>query len=225
MKRVFALAILLLAGPLLAEDHTAVRRAVAEGQLRPLSEIIETVQARYPGRIVDVDLEKVRGGYVYEIEILTTDRGRIEVHVDGSSGELIESGPPLKTHIRPLPELLRTLQARHGGHVVDVELEHGSYQVELVQEDGRRIHLLVDPASGETTLGDAQGMHLDQLRPMADVIEAVLERYPGTLLEAELERADDGHYYYELEIEESRGREWVLRVDAISGELLHEDWD
>ena len=58
MKALLLLLLLALSGAAMAGDQDAVRRAVAEGRLRPLTDIVATVQARYPGRIVDVDLEQ-----------------------------------------------------------------------------------------------------------------------------------------------------------------------
>lgn len=226
MKKLLLLSLLLSSGPLAAGEQAAVRRAVAEGRLRPLTEIIATVQARHPGRIVDVELERVRGGaYVYEIEILTPDRGTLEVKVDGATGGIIEPGGPAARGHRPLPELLREVQARYPGHVIDVELEHGSYQVELAREDGRRLHVVIDPATGATVEDAARDAGLGGMRPMADVIEAVLQRYRGTLVEGELERTDDGRHFYELEIVGDDGQEYAVRVDAVSGEVLREDAD
>lgn len=226
MKKLLLLSLLLSSGPLVAGDQATVRRAVAEGRLRPLTEIIATVQARHPGRIVDVELERARGGaYVYEIEILMPDRGTLEIKVDGASGDIIEPGGPSAHGYRPLPELLREVQARHPGHVIDVELEHGNYQIELAREDGRRLHVVMDPVTGAMVEDAASDADLGTMRPMADVIEAVLQRYRGTLMEGELERSDDGRHFYELEIMGDDGQEYTVHVDAFSGEVLREDAD
>lgn len=225
-KLALLLPLLLLSGPLAADEQARVRRAVAEGRLRPLTEIIAGVQARYPGRVVEVELERVRGGaYVYEIEILTPDRGKVEITVDGASGSIIEpDGHPIPDR-RPLPELLREAQARFSGQVIDLELEQGIYQVELAQDGGRRMYLVIDPVSGEMVEDEVRASGMEVLRPMADVVEAVLRRYPGTVVDAELERTEPGRPYYELEIIDPQGRERSVHVDAVSGEVLRGDDD
>ncbi len=223
MKALLLLLLLALSGAAMAGDQDAVRRAVAEGRLRPLTDIVATVQARYPGRIVDVDLEQRHGVHVYEIEVLMPDHSKIEVKVDGATGLILESGRPDTGRYQAVPTLLREIQSRFGGHPIDVELEHGVYQIELALEGGGRLHLAVDPVTGEVLQSSARDTQSKAVQPMADVIEMVLQRYPGTLLEAELERAADGRHYYEIEIEDESGHERSLHVDALSGEILREE--
>lgn len=211
------------------EDQAQVRRAVAEGRLRPLSEIMAQVQAQYPGRVMDVELERDRNGrYVYEIEMLGPDRRRFEIKVDGATGQLIEPGAGAGTgtarSFHPLPDLLRQVLQAHPGYVIDVELEDGQYQVEVVANDGSHVQVVVDPRAGGILRSESR-VDLSRLRPMPEVLDAVLARYPGTVLDAELERGIDGSYYYEFEIEDGRGRQHALRVDAFSGEILHEEED
>lgn len=226
MKTLLLLLLMLFPALGLASDQDTVRRAVAEGRLQPLAEIITRVQDRYPGRIVDVELERRSGGlYIYEIELLMPDHSKIEVKVDGTTGEFLQSDGSERAAYRPLPELLRQVQARLGGHLIDVELEHGSYQIELMQTGGNRVLVIVDPVTGELADNSTVEAELDALQPMADVIERMLVRYPGTLTEAELERTAEGRYYYELEIEDASGRERSVHVDALSGQVLREDAD
>lgn len=227
LKAVLVLSLAILSGTAAAEDQAQVRRAVAEGRLRPLSDIMAEVQARHPGRVMDVELERERGGrYVYEIEMLGPDRRRFEVKVDGATGQLIEpeAGRTSARSFHPLPDLLRQVLQRHPGHVIDVEFENGQYQVEVVANDGNHVQVAVDPHAG-SILRSEEPVDLSRMRPMPEVLDAVLARYPGTVLDAELERGIDGAYHYEFEIEDSRGGQHALRVDAYSGEILHEEDD
>lgn len=225
MKALAPLPFLLFSGALIAADQAHVRRAVAEGRLRPLTEIIAQVQARYPGRILDVELERDRNGnHVYEIEMLGPDRRRFELKVDGVSGEVITpgGGTRMQGGLHPLPDLLRQVLQAHPGHVIDVEFEKGLYQVEVVRHDGRHVKVFIDPRQpGVPQLQPPN--RLDQVMSMAEVLDAILARYPGMVLDAELERSAGGAYYYEVEIEDSRGRTVSLRADAFSGEILHEE--
>ena len=64
-----------------------VNRLVALGAIRPLSEVLAAAQKRFPGELIDVNLLRRHGGYVYEIEILRGGR-RVEVYVDAATLQL-----------------------------------------------------------------------------------------------------------------------------------------
>lgn len=92
------LAIVLLAGlapfvlsPAMAEeDHVTARKLRESGQILPLGQIIERARARQPGEVLETELERRRGGYVYEIEILGPDGWVWEMKFDARTGDLIE---------------------------------------------------------------------------------------------------------------------------------------
>ena len=73
------------------EDHETARRAVERGELLPLSQILAAAEKRYPGRVVEVDLDREDGRYFYEIEVLLQDGRVIELTYDGRTGELLET--------------------------------------------------------------------------------------------------------------------------------------
>jgi uncharacterized membrane protein YkoI len=72
-------------------DHEIARSAVARGELLPLSKILQIAQRDYPGKMLEVELERDDGRYVYEIEILLADGRVIELTYDGKTGELLET--------------------------------------------------------------------------------------------------------------------------------------
>ena len=190
----------------------------------PLADIIAQVQARHPGRIMDVELERRRGGaYVYEIELLGPDRRRFEIVVDGASGQVLDAGKADARAFRPLPELLQRVLSEYPGQVVDAELEHGVYQVEVIQDGGVRVQVSVDPADLRIMRDTSRDQQMGRVLPMAEVLQSLLARYPGAVVEAELDRGPDGGYYYEFDIEDGSGRTLTLHVDAFSGEVLREE--
>ncbi|MGH8590554.1 MAG: PepSY domain-containing protein [Gammaproteobacteria bacterium] len=70
--------------------HEAARRLRKQGEILPLEEIVARVTARWPGQVIETELEHDHGRYVYEIELLGTD-GRIrEIEYDASTGEVIK---------------------------------------------------------------------------------------------------------------------------------------
>ncbi len=82
----------LLAGIALAEeDHLQARRLVEEGAIRPLADILDQVRLQQPGHILEVELEREEGRYIYEIELLD-DTGVVwKLDVDAQNGELLKS--------------------------------------------------------------------------------------------------------------------------------------
>jgi uncharacterized membrane protein YkoI len=91
---VTSLLLVLLCGARLAcaeDDHETARRAVEAGELLPLSRILTVANERYPGRVLEVDLDRENGRYLYEIEVLLQDGRVIELTYDGRTGELLET--------------------------------------------------------------------------------------------------------------------------------------
>lgn len=67
-------------------DHERVRAAVERGEMVPLSQVLADARRRYPGKVIEVELE----GDEYEIEILGDDGVIRELEYDARSGRLLE---------------------------------------------------------------------------------------------------------------------------------------
>ena len=78
------------AGPVLADrDHDQVRQLHRAGQILPLETIIATHRRQNPsGQLLEVELEKEQGRYVYELTMLGEDGVVREFRYDARSGEL-----------------------------------------------------------------------------------------------------------------------------------------
>ncbi len=222
------LALLSFCTSLLAEEQYVIRRAVEAGQLKPLTEILGQVQKRYPGKVLDVDLERdINGRRIYEITILKNDGQRTKVLADATSGQEIQhdSGPAALN--LDMPQALRKLLAQYPGRILGLEIKLASdrrriYEVQVILQDGRLREFVIDAANGE--LIDASGHRQDALRrlmPLPDILGALNTHYRGTIQEIELEYDQDGRYFYEIEIRLTDGRVFELDVDAISGKLLN----
>lgn len=100
MKRIAAfslVALLLLAAgahSVLADDeddrdHEIARKALSEGRIRPLTEIVDELKVQLPGKIVGVELEVKRGdAFIYEFKVLTPDGKLKEVKVDAATAKI-----------------------------------------------------------------------------------------------------------------------------------------
>ncbi len=71
-------------------DQDEALRLVEQGELLPLQQILDDALGRYPGRLLEVDLEFDEGRYIYEIELVTRDRRVIELEYDGQTGRLLD---------------------------------------------------------------------------------------------------------------------------------------
>lgn len=79
-----------LSTPLCADpaDHDAVRQAVEGGEIRSLSDILDTVRGKLPGEIAGVEIERKNGRWLYEFRAVDSKGRLFEVYVDAKSGEI-----------------------------------------------------------------------------------------------------------------------------------------
>ncbi len=72
------------------EDPATVRKLRDSGEIRPLEEISARAKEAKPGDILETELDRSGGRYIYEIEILDKD-GRVwELELDASTAELLK---------------------------------------------------------------------------------------------------------------------------------------
>lgn len=72
------------------DDHERARRLMARGEILPLSAILQSAAQIQPGRVIEVDLDRDDGIWVYELEVLD-ERGRAwELEFDARTGRLIK---------------------------------------------------------------------------------------------------------------------------------------
>ena len=79
------------AAPASASDHDRARRAVEEGRILPLKQILARAQGAYPGQVIEAELEDEGGMVVYEIKILTTAGRVMTLHYNAATGELLKT--------------------------------------------------------------------------------------------------------------------------------------
>jgi len=72
------------------ENHVEARKLRESGEILPLETIAERARAARSGEIIETELERGNGGYVYEVEILDESGTVWELKLNAKSGELIE---------------------------------------------------------------------------------------------------------------------------------------
>ncbi|MCI0508272.1 MAG: PepSY domain-containing protein [Gammaproteobacteria bacterium] len=70
------------------DDAKALRQ---QGVILPLEQVLQTAQRLHLGRVIEVELDKKRGRYIYEVEIADSN-GRIwELKFDASDATLLSN--------------------------------------------------------------------------------------------------------------------------------------
>ncbi len=71
-------------------DHREAQRLRESGRILPLETIVQRAQALHPGKLLDIELEREDGRYVYELELLD-ERGVVwELEYDAATGTLLQ---------------------------------------------------------------------------------------------------------------------------------------
>jgi len=63
----------------------------APSGLLPLVDIVRQAQAQHPGQVVEAELERKHGRYIYEVEIVDDKGVKTELKYDAETGELLSS--------------------------------------------------------------------------------------------------------------------------------------
>ena len=72
-------------------SQEAARQLRRDGVILALDDILERVRERYPdARLLEAELERSGGRYVYEMEILTRARQVRELDIDASNAEILD---------------------------------------------------------------------------------------------------------------------------------------
>jgi len=80
---------LMLAQTAMAKDSDRARELLKTGDILSLSEILQQVSSKVPGKLLEVSLEEKRGEVVYEIEFLGEDGVVMEMLVDAKTAKIL----------------------------------------------------------------------------------------------------------------------------------------
>jgi hypothetical protein len=74
-------------------DHDRARRAVQAGEILPLQELLNRLSRRQPGQVLEVELERESGRWVYEIKLLQPDGRLLKMQLDARNAAPLAPGP------------------------------------------------------------------------------------------------------------------------------------
>lgn len=91
LRLLAALLPLLAASPLMAggSEQDRARAAVQAGEVLPLRTLLQRMQRDHPGEVLEVELEREDGRWVYEIRLLRPDGRLLELEFDAATAELL----------------------------------------------------------------------------------------------------------------------------------------
>lgn len=73
------------------DDHIEARRLLDAGEILPLESILKKVRERFPGKILEVKLERENDEIAYEVELLGDDGVVREIYIDAKTGNILSS--------------------------------------------------------------------------------------------------------------------------------------
>ena len=71
------------------DDYIEARRLLDSGEILSLEVILKNVRQIFPGKVLEVELEKEDEQIVYEIEILGSNGVIKEIYIDAKTGKLL----------------------------------------------------------------------------------------------------------------------------------------
>jgi uncharacterized membrane protein YkoI len=71
------------------DDHERARAALRAGEVLPLATLLERLQRSHPGRVLEVELERDDGRWVYEVKLLRADGQLLKLALDARNGDVL----------------------------------------------------------------------------------------------------------------------------------------
>lgn len=93
LATIFALSVLGAGAPWAAiadNDHAAARKLRESGEILSLEDIAERARRAKAGKILEIELDRERGRFVYEVEVLDQGGQVWELKLDAKTGDLIK---------------------------------------------------------------------------------------------------------------------------------------
>jgi|OM-RGC.v1.030645694 uncharacterized membrane protein YkoI len=74
------------------DDMSRIRHLRDTQSILSLTDILASVEKKYPGTVLDVELEEEHGQIIYEIELLGRNKKIHHLKIDARSGKMIRKG-------------------------------------------------------------------------------------------------------------------------------------
>ncbi|HYN58688.1 MAG TPA: PepSY domain-containing protein [Rubrivivax sp.] len=71
-------------------DHERARSAVQAGEVLPLPALLETLRRTHPGQVLELDLERDDGRWIYEVKLLQANGQLLKLELDAGTGQVLQ---------------------------------------------------------------------------------------------------------------------------------------
>ena len=72
------------------DDHERARAAVQAGEILPLTVLLERLQRTYPGQVLELELEREDGRWIYEVRLLQPNGQLLRLELDARTAQVLE---------------------------------------------------------------------------------------------------------------------------------------
>lgn len=73
------------------DDHDRARRALEAGEVLPLRAILDAVERNFVGEVIEVELEREHGAWIYEIKMLAPGGSFLELELDARTARILKA--------------------------------------------------------------------------------------------------------------------------------------
>ena len=71
-------------------DHERARAAVQAGQVLPLPTLLERLRRTHPGEVLELELERDDGRWIYEVRLLQANGQLLKLDVDAATAQVLQ---------------------------------------------------------------------------------------------------------------------------------------
>lgn len=82
-------------------DHERARAAVQAGEVLPLPELLHRLQRTHPGQVLELELEREDGRWIYEVRLLQPGGQLVKLEVDAATAQVLQARPRRAEPPRP----------------------------------------------------------------------------------------------------------------------------
>ena len=73
-----------------SRDHERARAAVEAGQVLPLPTLLERLRRTHPGQVLELELEREDGRWIYEVKLLQANGQLLKLDVDAATAQVLQ---------------------------------------------------------------------------------------------------------------------------------------